>query len=241
MNDLTTEEIDILLSECEQEIKDALTRLANIMIERDALRRKIRVWREEMDVLELVKSGNDFSRSLVDINPITMHTLQKRYNDVVGKYNDKFAGKNKLKVHVTKSGIQELLENKVRKSSRKISQIATVQKLSSQEEKDVRELIETLFADYDNGTSIVRIGQKYNIDEEQVSNFVSIPSRVLAHCQETERWIVEKNSSPEDILLYIYKEACKDLNDLCKKCGITAIDLIDCINVLTNLISNSCK
>lgn len=114
--DLNSDEIDILLQECEQEIKDALAKLALIMIERDNLRRKIRIWREEADVLELLKSGVDFHESLIEIKPATLRTIQRRFNEAVIKYNNVFAGVDKLKINDTKTPLQELIEETSPKS-----------------------------------------------------------------------------------------------------------------------------
>lgn len=81
--ELTTEQLELLLSECSNDLNKYKSKLIALIIEKEAVKRKIRQLEEEKDVLEMVKSGSDFNEHLVYPKTSTMNTLQKRYLQVM--------------------------------------------------------------------------------------------------------------------------------------------------------------
>jgi tRNA G10 N-methylase Trm11 len=80
---LSREELEILLDDCNSNISKYKSRLITLVIEKDATRRKIRQLEEEKDILEMVKSGSDFNEHLVAPKPSTMNTLHRRYLKII--------------------------------------------------------------------------------------------------------------------------------------------------------------
>ena len=76
---LKTEELKILISDCENDLNQYKSRLVSIMMEKDSIKRKIKQLEAEKELLEIIKSGSNFSKYLVDPNPATISTLQFRY------------------------------------------------------------------------------------------------------------------------------------------------------------------
>lgn len=97
---LTPDEIDILLDECRQEITEGTAKLTLLMLERDSLRRKIKRWKEEREMLELIKSGSTFNEPLTTVQSNTIKTLQRRYNLAAKKYNKIFPEEEPMDVKI---------------------------------------------------------------------------------------------------------------------------------------------
>lgn len=240
LSELNPEEIDILTLECEQEIKDALSRLALLVIERDTLRRKIRLWREEMDVLELLKSGVDFNASLIDINPSTFRTLQKRYNQVADKYNNLFAGANKLKITEEKNGLNELLNVDVSRKSISEHPELSIRVLTYSKLNVLRGILSYIFEKHSSGVSLNRLSIELNISELQLSLFVDTPGVIRDYFKASERWINDLNleSHREDFLIHLYTDVASnlDVESASKNYGLKTTDIIELCNAMYNLV-----
>lgn len=87
--DLTVNEIDVLLEECEEEINHLKAKLALIIIERDEIRKKLIQWKNEKDMLEIMKAGFGTS-PILNTNNDTIRTLQKRYERMSRRLTDIF-------------------------------------------------------------------------------------------------------------------------------------------------------
>jgi prefoldin subunit 5 len=83
MEDLTKEEIDILLEECVNEWTHLKTKLALLTIERDCIRKKIKKIEEEKDTLDILKSGSGFKEFLTGTKPDTLRNIHTRYSGIL--------------------------------------------------------------------------------------------------------------------------------------------------------------
>jgi hypothetical protein len=210
ISDLTADEIDILIFECQKELKDATARLAHLVIERDELRRKIRIWKEELDVLELLKSGVNFEESLIEINPTTMRTIQKRFNDAALKYNQNFAtDENKLRVEPVKSEIAEIFSYPVDLSQPIINEPLPPAELSYNQEQRLKKILNRILEKYSQGVSLPTLQAEYKLSLTQLSLIISIKDA--------------------DVILCIY---CDDRVN----CGLSKNEIIDLKNGVAELV-----
>lgn len=93
LDNISSDDIDFLLTECHKEIGKIKGELGVLLIKQDMLRRKKKQWEEEKDVLECLKSGMDFQEFLVKIPPKTMKTLNTHYTKAMDRYNEMFPEK----------------------------------------------------------------------------------------------------------------------------------------------------
>lgn len=90
ISDLTVDEINLLISECDGEIDKIKRELGYLLIKQDMLRRKKHQWQEEKDYLEILKNGVDFNEFLVAVPNKTMKTIKGHYDKVMKRYNKMF-------------------------------------------------------------------------------------------------------------------------------------------------------
>jgi hypothetical protein len=83
MEQLTKDEIDILLEECVNEWTRLKTKLALLTIERDCIRKKIKKVEDEKDSLDILKSGTGFKEFLTGTKPDTLRNIQTRYSAIL--------------------------------------------------------------------------------------------------------------------------------------------------------------
>lgn len=76
---LSKEEIDILVKDSEKDLIDAKVRLMELTIDRDIVRKNIKLLEEEKEYLELLRSGVDFNEHLTKCKPDTINTIQRKY------------------------------------------------------------------------------------------------------------------------------------------------------------------
>jgi hypothetical protein len=80
---LTSDEIELLLKDCSSDLRNYKSKLIELIIEKDSLKRKIKQLEEEKELLEMIKSGSNFDEHLVSPRASTMNTLQKRYLQII--------------------------------------------------------------------------------------------------------------------------------------------------------------
>ena len=81
--DLTNEEIDLLLQECEKEIDSVRGQLGSLLIKKDMLSKKLRQWKEEKEWLQLLRDEEDFSAALVKVPHDTLKSIRDNYNRIM--------------------------------------------------------------------------------------------------------------------------------------------------------------
>jgi len=82
-NVLTAEDIDLLLSDCDQELQILKNQQMLMVIELDSLKRKMRRIKNEKEYLDILKSGSTMSAELVNLKPQIKGTLTLRYQKIL--------------------------------------------------------------------------------------------------------------------------------------------------------------
>jgi len=86
--DLTQEQIDILIDECNHEIKKAKQDLTLMMIKRKVLQRKIEEWETEKEWFKLLRDGEKVENLCLITPSKTIKTIEKRYLDLMKKFGE---------------------------------------------------------------------------------------------------------------------------------------------------------
>lgn len=84
---LTLDEIDVLLAECEDEIKKLDREIRSGFIQQDMLRRKRKRWMEEKEQLELLRNGVNFDEPLIKVPKKTIHFLKQKFHKCMERYH----------------------------------------------------------------------------------------------------------------------------------------------------------
>ena len=97
MEELTHEEIEILLSECDTELQKIRQEMGFLMVRKNQLKRASAKLNQEKEYLHMLKSGMEFNEFLT-ITPVnTLTTIKKQYNRIMKNYERIFPEKIKPK------------------------------------------------------------------------------------------------------------------------------------------------
>lgn len=89
--DLTLEEIEILISECDEQIDQVDAELLRVLISRDKLKRQLLALKNERDMLDILKTGYDFNKQIKDIgDQDTLKLLKQRYKSMSNRLTKLF-------------------------------------------------------------------------------------------------------------------------------------------------------
>jgi hypothetical protein len=81
--DLTNEEIDLLLKECEEQLDSLRGELGMIMIKKDMLNKKYRQWKDEKEWLQLLRDEDDFTTAIVKVPHDTLKSIRGHYGKLM--------------------------------------------------------------------------------------------------------------------------------------------------------------
>lgn len=97
MNDLSNDEITLLLNDCDEELKSLKSRLVSLNLERDILHRKMKLIKKEKEILQFVREEKDkekesdsaFKKFLSTNNNELDQSLNLRYTNSLRRYGEK--------------------------------------------------------------------------------------------------------------------------------------------------------
>ncbi len=98
INDLSNDEISVLLIDCDEEMRSLKNKLVSIKLEKDIIQRKMKLIKKEKEILQLVQSEKSnsnkspfekfLSTENLEKNPDLSQSLNLRYTNSLRRYGE---------------------------------------------------------------------------------------------------------------------------------------------------------
>lgn len=85
---LSKEDTDILIQECQQEIEKASREQALLAVRRRIIGKKIEEWKHEIEWLKLLRDGDTIDKLVEKVPEDSVKTVRKRYADLVKRFHE---------------------------------------------------------------------------------------------------------------------------------------------------------